>query len=87
MYVYVYVYVHVVYVYSIVTHSTAISDSVVAIPPIARHPAEGGIDLLYPPHVPSEKRDTLRYLKNIDAIGIAIPYSAIGRGYNVMLGH
>ena len=33
------------------------------------------------------QRDTLRYLENIDAIGIAIPSSAIGGGGFAMLGH
>ena len=49
----------------LVTHSTAICDSIAAITPPQR--GGGGV-----------KRDTLRYLENIDAIGIAIPYSAIG---------
>ena len=55
----------------LVTHSTAICDSIAAIPP----KGGGGV-----------KRDTLRYLENIDAIGIAIPYRR-DRGGVAMLGH
>ena len=76
---------------SLVTHSTAICDSIAAIPPYSALQRRGSIDLRYPSLPPPPQhnfaillkwrgitRDTLRYLENVDAMGIALPYSAIG---------
>ena len=66
-----------------------IGDTISAIPAHSAIPPRGQLELRFPlPPLPSAaaigqiwggvKRDTLRYMKNIGAIGVAIPYSAIG---------